>query len=167
MTTISGSGIYYDPYDLDIHADPYPVFRRLREQAPLYYNDDHDFYAISRFDDVEKGRLATTSPSATAFTSAWVPPSPGSMGASPSTRSWTGSRTGRSTQTTPGWTRQPFAAGQPSPSLPRDRLGASIFEKNRGIQAGWPGVRFWTAWKPSCGPWSAQIAVSGSSTSPW
>ena len=53
MTTTSG--IRYDPYDVDIHRDPYPVFRQLREEAPLYYNDEHDFYALSRFDDVERG----------------------------------------------------------------------------------------------------------------
>jgi cytochrome P450 len=50
-----GTGISYDPYDVDINADPYPVFRRLREEAPLYRNDDHDFYALSRFADVERG----------------------------------------------------------------------------------------------------------------
>ena len=49
------SGVYYDPYDVGINADPYPVFRRLREEAPLYYNDAHDFYAASRYDDVERG----------------------------------------------------------------------------------------------------------------
>ncbi len=49
--------VYYDPYDIDIDADPYPVFRRLREEAPLYYNERHDFYAISRFADVERGYL--------------------------------------------------------------------------------------------------------------
>ena len=47
--------MYYDPYDVDIDADPYPVFRRLREEAPLYYNEQHDFYALSRYDDVERG----------------------------------------------------------------------------------------------------------------
>src|SRR5580692_4486686 len=49
------SDVYYDPYDVEIDADPYPVFRRLREEAPLYYNDRHDFYAVSRFEDVERG----------------------------------------------------------------------------------------------------------------
>jgi cytochrome P450 len=49
------SEVYYDPYDVDIDADPYPVFRRLREEAPLYYNEKFDFYALSRFDDVERG----------------------------------------------------------------------------------------------------------------
>ena len=47
--------MYYDPYDVDIDADPYPVFRRLREEAPLYYNEPYDFYALSRYDDVERG----------------------------------------------------------------------------------------------------------------
>ncbi|MFM8304669.1 MAG: cytochrome P450 [Actinomycetota bacterium] len=45
----------YDPYDVDIDTDPYPVFRRLREEAPCYYNPAHDFYALSRYDDVERG----------------------------------------------------------------------------------------------------------------
>ncbi|MGP0029467.1 MAG: cytochrome P450 [Acidimicrobiales bacterium] len=44
--------IYYDPYDFDIDADPYPIWRRMRDQAPLYYNEKHDFYALSRFADV-------------------------------------------------------------------------------------------------------------------
>ena len=41
---------YYDPYDVEIDADPYPTFRRLRDEAPLYYNEPHDFWALSRFD---------------------------------------------------------------------------------------------------------------------
>ncbi len=55
MTVTSASDVYYDPYDVEIDADPFPVFRRLREEAPLYYNEPHDFYAVSRFDDVERG----------------------------------------------------------------------------------------------------------------
>ncbi|WP_106398786.1 cytochrome P450 [Actinocorallia populi] len=47
--------VYYDPYDVGIDADPYPVYRRLREEAPLYYNEKHGFYAVSRFDDAEAG----------------------------------------------------------------------------------------------------------------
>jgi cytochrome P450 len=53
----SKSGVYYDPYDVEINTDPYPVFRRLREEAPLYYNEPYDFYAVSRFEDVERGLL--------------------------------------------------------------------------------------------------------------
>jgi cytochrome P450 len=46
--------VYFDPYDVDINADPYPAFARLREEAPLYYNEQYDFYALSRFADVNK-----------------------------------------------------------------------------------------------------------------
>jgi cytochrome P450 len=53
MTTTARDEIYYDPYDPELQLDPYPVFRRMREEAPLYYNEQHDFYAVSRFDDVE------------------------------------------------------------------------------------------------------------------
>ncbi len=53
-TTSSEHEIYYDPYDFDIDADPYPVWRRMRDEAPLYYNEKHDFYALSRFDDVRE-----------------------------------------------------------------------------------------------------------------
>jgi cytochrome P450 len=47
-------GLRYDPYDFEIDADPYPVWKRLREEAPLYYNEQYDFFALSRFDDVER-----------------------------------------------------------------------------------------------------------------
>ena len=55
MTETSEPGLYYDPFDIEIDKDPHPVWRRLREEAPLYYNEKHDFFALSRFDDVEKG----------------------------------------------------------------------------------------------------------------
>ncbi len=55
MTDTTDTDVAYDPYDIEINADPYPVFRRLREEAPLYRNDAHDFYALSRFADVEPG----------------------------------------------------------------------------------------------------------------
>src|SRR3954464_4633505 len=48
---------YYDPYDTGIDADPYPVWKRLRDEAPLYYNEQYDFYALSRFADVLSASL--------------------------------------------------------------------------------------------------------------
>ncbi len=54
---MSATDIYYDPYDLAIDADPYPVYRRLREEMPLYYNPEYEFYAVSRFDDVQRGLI--------------------------------------------------------------------------------------------------------------
>ena len=57
--TQTSADIYYDPYDLEIDVDPYPLWKRMRDEAPLYYNERYDFYAVTRFDDVEKvpGRL--------------------------------------------------------------------------------------------------------------
>src|SRR3954466_15867120 len=56
MTT-TGSDVYYDPYDFEIDSDPYPIFKRLRDERPLYYNERYDFYALSRFDDVERASV--------------------------------------------------------------------------------------------------------------
>jgi cytochrome P450 len=50
----SDASVYYDPYDWDIDTDPYPTWKRLRDEAPLYHNEQYDFYAVSRFDDVER-----------------------------------------------------------------------------------------------------------------
>ncbi len=55
MTTTDTTDVYFDPYDAEIDADPYPVYKRLRDEAPLYYNEPYDFFAVSRFEDVERG----------------------------------------------------------------------------------------------------------------
>jgi cytochrome P450 len=55
--TVASENIYYDPYDFDIDTDPYPLWKRMRDGAPLYYNEKYDFFAVSRFDDVEKGLI--------------------------------------------------------------------------------------------------------------
>ncbi|HXK24695.1 MAG TPA: cytochrome P450 [Myxococcota bacterium] len=47
------SDLYYDPYDVAIDADPYPTYRRLRDEAPLYRNERYGFFGLSRFADVE------------------------------------------------------------------------------------------------------------------
>ena len=44
--------IYYDPYDYEIDADPHPIWKRMRDEAPVWYNETHDFWALSRFEDV-------------------------------------------------------------------------------------------------------------------
>jgi len=58
MTTATGSAVYFDPYDVDINADPYPTSARLREEAPAYHNDRYDFWALSRHGDVEKALVS-------------------------------------------------------------------------------------------------------------
>ena len=55
--TSTESDVYYDPFDYLIDSDPYPVWRRLRDDRPLYYNERYDFYAVSRFADVERGLI--------------------------------------------------------------------------------------------------------------
>lgn len=42
----------FDPYSYEIHEDPYPVYRRLRDEAPAYFNEKRGFWALSRYDDV-------------------------------------------------------------------------------------------------------------------
>ncbi|WP_019631942.1 cytochrome P450 [Actinomadura atramentaria] len=44
--------LHYSPFDFGIQSDPYPVYRRLREEAPVFRNDADDFWAISRHADV-------------------------------------------------------------------------------------------------------------------
>jgi cytochrome P450 len=44
--------VSWDPFDWSLHEDPHPVWRRMREEAPLYRNDQYDFYALTRFQDV-------------------------------------------------------------------------------------------------------------------
>lgn len=55
MTISTSNQVYFDPYDIELNRDPYPMFARLRDEAPLYYNEQYDFYAVSRFADVNKG----------------------------------------------------------------------------------------------------------------
>ena len=42
----------FDPYSSSFFDDPYPVYRRLRDEAPLYHSERYDFWALSRFADV-------------------------------------------------------------------------------------------------------------------
>jgi cytochrome P450 len=55
--TVASESIYYDPYDFEIDTDPYPLWKRMRDGAPLYYNEKYDFFALSLFNDVEKGLI--------------------------------------------------------------------------------------------------------------
>jgi cytochrome P450 len=45
--------IEYDPYDYKFHDDPYPVYRRLRDHAPVYHNPKFNFWALSRYHDCQ------------------------------------------------------------------------------------------------------------------
>src|SRR4051812_16624836 len=54
---MTATDVYYDPYDFQIDSDPYPIWKRLRDEQPCYYNEKYDFYALSRFDDVERASV--------------------------------------------------------------------------------------------------------------
>ena len=41
----------YDPFDYAHHEDPYPAYRRLRDEAPVYHNERYGFWALSRYAD--------------------------------------------------------------------------------------------------------------------
>lgn len=59
--TVPTSDVILDPYDYDFHEDPYPYYKRLRDQAPLYHNEQLGFWALSRHQDVREGfRNSTT-----------------------------------------------------------------------------------------------------------
>lgn len=45
--------LYWDPFDESIDTDPYAIWRRLRDEQPVYRNERYDFWAISRHADVE------------------------------------------------------------------------------------------------------------------
>jgi cytochrome P450 len=53
--------VHFDPFDYAFHEDPYPVYQRLREEAPVYHNEDIGFWALSRHRDVLAGFKDTTS----------------------------------------------------------------------------------------------------------
>ena len=50
-----GAELVYDPYAYELHEDPYPTYERLREEQPLYRNDELGFWAMSRHADVIEG----------------------------------------------------------------------------------------------------------------
>jgi cytochrome P450 len=51
MTATAGATVF-DPYDYAIQDDPYPTYALLRENAPLYHNEEHGFWALSRHADI-------------------------------------------------------------------------------------------------------------------
>ena len=44
--------VYWDPFDIELDTDPYPMWKRMRDEAPVYRNDRYDFWTLSRFADV-------------------------------------------------------------------------------------------------------------------
>ena len=51
-TAAAGAELRWDPLDASFKTDPHPIWRRMRDEAPLYRNEQYDFWALSRFQDV-------------------------------------------------------------------------------------------------------------------
>ena len=49
---MTGLDFEYDPFSYEQDEDPFPVYARMRNEAPAYYNPRLDFWALTRFDDV-------------------------------------------------------------------------------------------------------------------
>jgi len=49
---MTATQLVFDPFSEEFFTNPYPKYRRMREEAPVYYNDEHDFYALTRHEDV-------------------------------------------------------------------------------------------------------------------
>lgn len=52
--------VYWDPFDEAIDEAPYEVWKQLRDEAPVYFNDRYGFYALSRYEDVERAHRDPT-----------------------------------------------------------------------------------------------------------
>jgi cytochrome P450 len=52
-TAAGARELYWDPFDEEIDTDPHPTWKRMRDDAPVYRNDEYDFYALTRYHDVE------------------------------------------------------------------------------------------------------------------
>jgi cytochrome P450 len=50
--TMTATQLVFDPFSEEFFTDPYPTYRRMRQEAPVYYNEEHDFYALTRHEDV-------------------------------------------------------------------------------------------------------------------
>jgi cytochrome P450 len=59
MTRTTDDEIYYDPFDFDVDVRAHEVWRRMRDEAPIYRNDDKNFFALTRYDDVLECLLDT------------------------------------------------------------------------------------------------------------
>ena len=44
--------LVFDPFSQEYFENPFDIYRRMRDEAPLYYDAKEDFYAISRHEDV-------------------------------------------------------------------------------------------------------------------
>ena len=51
---MTDAALRYDPFSYEFHEDPYPIYKRLRDESPVYFDESHGFYALSRYADVHR-----------------------------------------------------------------------------------------------------------------
>ena len=75
--TRTESPLSWDPISEQYKEDPHAVWRLLRDEAPVYYNPTHDFYALSRFVDVDAAHRdpGRSAPRMAPCSRSWVPTS--------------------------------------------------------------------------------------------
>jgi cytochrome P450 len=54
-STGEAASLTVNPFDFDVLQDPFPMYRRLRDEAPVQWNDAVGTYWVSRYDDVHAG----------------------------------------------------------------------------------------------------------------
>jgi cytochrome P450 len=47
--------VRFDPFSEGFFKNPYEIYRLMREEAPVYYSAEYDFYALTRHEDVAAG----------------------------------------------------------------------------------------------------------------
>ena len=65
MLSTQDAPVEFDPMSAVYFQDPYEVYRRLRDEAPVYWSEKYRFYALSRYDDVARAHRDTTALSST------------------------------------------------------------------------------------------------------
>ncbi|TGD71293.1 cytochrome P450 [Mangrovimicrobium sediminis] len=63
---MEAQALYYDQYSYDIDDNPYEIWKRLRDEAPVWYNEKYNYWVLSRYDDVLKASMDWQN-----FSSAW------------------------------------------------------------------------------------------------
>ncbi len=54
---MSAQKLYYDQYSYEIDDNPYAIWKRLRDEAPVWRNEKYNYWVLSRYDDVMKASL--------------------------------------------------------------------------------------------------------------
>ena len=71
---VTTSQVVFDPFSDDFFTDPYQTYRRMRDDAPVYYSEQYDFYALTRHADVSEAFKDFETPHPVGSTCRWCSP---------------------------------------------------------------------------------------------